>query len=157
MQAPANKSPPGLDAMVASAAAAHCLQWVHAICMLLGLTGLLSAYFVPCDRDLWHWHSIHHREGPNTSSLWIWCKSVQPSPRYPRHKQENARTDRYLHAIIMMTTTIEITITITYLVALTATTIQMHHFSYCVSDTFEFVLNIVLVSFSCSTFLLMLC
>ena len=35
--------------MVASAAPAHCLQWVYTICMLLGVTGLLSTYFVPCD------------------------------------------------------------------------------------------------------------
>jgi len=28
-------------------------------------------------------------EGPNTSSVWIWCKSVQRFPRYLIHKQKH--------------------------------------------------------------------
>jgi len=30
-------------------------------------------------------------EGPNTSSLWIWCKCVQPFQRYLIHKQTNKK------------------------------------------------------------------
>jgi len=38
---------------------------------------------------------IHTRpsEGPDTSSVWMWRKSVQRSPRYFIHKQKNPQTD----------------------------------------------------------------
>jgi len=45
-----------------------------------GVMGVHSAFLVTDDLDhLWPWHSNLLSEGPNTSSLWIWCKSVQRS------------------------------------------------------------------------------
>ena len=32
-------------------------------------------------------------EGPYTSSMWIWCKSVQRFPRYFTHKQKTHTDD----------------------------------------------------------------
>jgi len=36
---------------------------------------------------LWPWHSNSPSEGPNTSSVWNWRKSVQRFPRYFIHKK----------------------------------------------------------------------
>jgi len=43
--------------------------------------------------DLWPWLSNSASEGPNTSSVWIWCKSVQRFPRYFTHRQKKPQTD----------------------------------------------------------------
>jgi len=69
---------PGNDGVVPFTAAARCLQRAHTICMLLAVTPALSAFFIPGDLDL----DIRQSKGPNTSSLWIWRKSVQRLPRY---------------------------------------------------------------------------
>jgi len=69
---------PGNDGVVPFTAAARCLQRAHTICMMLAVTPALSAFFIPGDLDL----DICQSKGPNTSSLWIWRKSVQRLPRY---------------------------------------------------------------------------
>ena len=66
--------------MVPSAAALRCLQRAHTIRMLPGVMGVHSAFFVPGDLDHCPWHLNSSERGPNTSSLWIWCKSVQLLP-----------------------------------------------------------------------------
>jgi len=37
------------------------------------------------------WHSNSSKQGTNTFSLWIWCKSVRRFPRYFTHKQKSHR------------------------------------------------------------------
>jgi len=46
-----------------SAGAWHCLQWACSICMLLGMMGVHSAFFVPTDVDLSPWHSNSSKRG----------------------------------------------------------------------------------------------
>jgi len=41
--------------------------------------------------DVWAWHSNSSEMGPNTSSVWIWRKSVQRFPTYLRHKQKKTK------------------------------------------------------------------
>jgi len=41
--------------------------------------------------DLWPWRSTLSERGPNTSSVWIWRKSVQRARRYFIHKQKSYR------------------------------------------------------------------
>jgi len=47
--------------------------------------GNLSLVILTFDLDI----QSHSSEGPNTSSLWIWCKSVQWFLRYLIHKQKS--------------------------------------------------------------------
>ena len=47
----------------------------------------LSMVTLTFDLDI----QTHPSEGPNTPSLWIWCKSVQRFPRYFIHEQKSHR------------------------------------------------------------------
>jgi len=49
-------------------------------------------FFVPDDLDLDLDILTRPSEGPNTSSLWIWRKSIQQFPRYFIRKQESHST-----------------------------------------------------------------
>jgi len=49
--------------------------------------------FVPCALTFGLDIQTHPSEGPNTFSMWIWCKSVQRFPRYLRHKQKTKVAD----------------------------------------------------------------
>jgi len=69
------------------------------------MQGHWACFFIPGDLDL----DIQTcpSEEPNTSSLWIWCKSVQQFQRYLMHKQKKLKnsqtalkTEPYLHAVI---------------------------------------------------------
>jgi len=78
--------------MVPPAAAWHYLQWPHynASCIRMDHSIAAGGWWWECtapflvlvtltfDLDI----QTRRSEGPNTSSLWIWCKSFQPFPRY---------------------------------------------------------------------------
>ena len=77
------KYTPSSDGMVRSAAAWYCLQSAHTNHMLAaGVTRVHIAFFVPGDLTFDLNLQTRPSEGPNTSSLWILRKSVQPFPRY---------------------------------------------------------------------------
>jgi len=50
--------------------------------------GQKNAVFAPGDLDL----QTCPNKGPNTSSMWIWCKSVQQFPGCFIHKQKKSQT-----------------------------------------------------------------
>jgi len=80
----------GIDGMVPSAAAWRYLQPARYNAFSMG--GNLP--LVTLTFNLWSWHSHSCRppsKGPNTSSVWIWCKSVTRFPRYFIHKQTNKK------------------------------------------------------------------
>jgi len=62
--------------------------------------GNLSLVILTFDLDI----QIRPSEGPNTSSLWIWRKSVQPFPRYMVHKQKSKQKVTALKQNIMQFT-----------------------------------------------------
>jgi len=78
--------------------------------------GWLSSFsfFVPGDPNLWTFDlDIHTRpsEGPNTSSLWIWRKSIQQFPTYFIHKQKkvtDSTKNRTLHSSLHVVTSLRL-------------------------------------------------
>jgi len=82
---------PGSDGMVPSAGAWRYLQRTRSIPSPPGVMGVHSTFLslVTLTFDLRI--QTPSSEGPNTYSLWIWCKSVQRFPRYLRHKQKKEK------------------------------------------------------------------
>jgi len=79
-----------LDDVIFSVCRTWCLT-MH--CQWGGKPPLVTLTF-----DIWPWHSNSSERGWNTCSLWIWRKSVQPFPRYFRHKQNKQQTRMWANA-----------------------------------------------------------
>jgi len=89
--------------MVLSATARHLQRTVHALqCIVDGddaaVFPALSLAILTFDIQ------TCPSEGPNTSSMWLWRKSIQPFRRYLRHKQKKSqtalKTEPYLRVVI---------------------------------------------------------
>jgi len=88
--------PHGSDGMVPSAAAWHYLQRARSIPSLPGVMAVRSAFLcvvtlpwrLTFDLD----NQTLPREGPNTSSVRIWRKSVQRFPRYLIHNKTKTKS-----------------------------------------------------------------
>jgi len=92
-------SQPRSDGMAPSAAAWRCLQRVHTIRMLSGVTGVQCIFCT-----WWPWHSNSSELRTKHVFLWIWCESIQRFHRCLRYKQKSHRrhkTEPYLHAVII--------------------------------------------------------
>jgi len=92
----------GSDGMTPSAADARCLQRADTMHTLPGVTGMLSAFFLPRDLDLdfcpltFTFKLIRARDRTRLP-----CEfGANPFPRYLIHKQKTLKTEPYLRAVM---------------------------------------------------------